>query len=150
LISWLQFLAGPGVPVEQNKIAEDYSNSPAIYIHRRPSQQEVFLDGTQSIAETNFDVEIYGEDIDAVEALADTLKPQLNGQQGQMGLTMVNGMFVSDHEGNYESKIQLNTDEGLHVSTFALQIFHLPPLTGGGSWPAGQGQPRGFTGIIGG
>jgi hypothetical protein len=113
------------VPVEQNNISEMKTSTPQVYFARRPSQQELFLDGTPIMYDTNFDVEIYGEDIDAVESLADTLKPVLNGFRGNMGATTVLGMFVSDHAEEYTSKAEMSSSEGLHVATFALNILHV-------------------------
>jgi len=117
-------------PIEQNKIAEDYTTNPAIMFVRRPSTQDLLLDGSPSIAETEYDFEIYGIDIDAVESLADSLvKPVfsgglLNGFQGVMGATSVLASFVSDQADDYTPKVEQNTDEGLHVVSFTLRILH--------------------------
>lgn len=117
-------------PIEQNKIAEDYTSTPAIMFVRRPSNQDVFLDGSPGLSETEYDFEIYGIDIDAVNTLADGLvKPVssaglLNGFQGAMGDTEVLAAFVSDQSDDYTPKVDLNTDEGLHVVSFALKIIH--------------------------
>jgi len=113
-----------GIGVEQNKIAEDYNTSPALMFQRRPSTQDLFLNGTPSINETNFDIEIYGIDIDAVETTTDTAKTLLNGFKGTMGSTFVLGAFVTDHEDDYTPKVELQNDEGLNVCTFALQIIY--------------------------
>lgn len=120
-----------GTPIEQNKLAEDYATNPAVMFVRRPSSQDVLLSGAQpSIAETHYDLEVYGINIDAVETLADQLVAPyaagglLNGFQGPMGTTTVLAAFVADHADDYTSKVELNTDEGLHVVTFALSILH--------------------------
>jgi hypothetical protein len=121
LTSYLQFHSG--ATVEQNKISETQPLV-AVFFQRRPSNQDLFLDGSAGLYDTNFDVEIYGTDIDAVESLADSLKTLLHGFAGHMGFTYVYSIFVSDHEEDYTSKVELNTDAGLHVSTFALEISH--------------------------
>jgi hypothetical protein len=130
LVTYLSaHLFGPP-PIEQNKIAEDYSTSPAIMFVRRPSNQDLFLNGTADIADTEYDFEVYGTDVDAVNALADSLvKPAsagglLNGFQGAMGTTTVLAAFVEDQADDYTPKIELNTDEGLHVVSFLLRILH--------------------------
>jgi hypothetical protein len=130
LITYLKaHLAGPP-PIEQNKIAEDYATNPAIMFIRRPSTQDLLLSGFPSIAETEYDFEIYGIDIDAVNTLADELVAPytsgglLNGFQGAMGSTVVLAAFVSDQADDYTPKVELNTDEGLNVVSFALKIMH--------------------------
>lgn len=120
----IQFLTFGQYPVEQNKIAEDYTTAPAIMFMKRDSNQDLFADGVPGLTYTEYDVEIYGEDIDAVDSVTETLRLALNGFRGQMGLTFVLGSFVSDHADDYTPKIELATDEGLNVQTFALQIIH--------------------------
>lgn len=120
----------PGTPVEQNKLAESYATNPAVYFVRRPSSQDLLLSGAANLAETEYDVEVYGIDIDAVNTLADHLTAPvsgggyLNGFQGAMGSTTVLAAFVEDQADDYTPKVELNTDEGLHVVTFALRILH--------------------------
>lgn len=130
LVFYLQgVLSGPPV-IEQNKIAEDYATNPAIMFVRRPSNQDLLLNGTPSIVQTDYDVEVYGLDVDATNTLADQLvKPvsiggALNGFQGKMGTTTVLAAFVEDEADDYTPKVTLNTDEGLHVVSFALRILH--------------------------
>lgn len=117
-------------PIEQNKIAEDYTSSPAIMFVRRPSNQDLLLGGAASMAVTEYDIEVYGTDVDAVNSLADqmttpvSLGGVLNGFQGKMGTTTVLAAFVEDQADDYTPKVDLNTDEGLHVVSFALKILH--------------------------
>lgn len=113
-------------PAEQNKLAEDFPQMPAVVFFRRDSAQDLFLDGMAGLTTTDFDVEIYGVDVDAVEAMADTLKGPnaLHGFRGLMGQSTVLGAFVSDHASDYLAKSDLATDEGLHSATFALLVIH--------------------------
>jgi hypothetical protein len=41
-----------------------------------------------------------------------------------MGTTTVLAAFVSDQADDYTPKVELNTDEGLNVVSFALKIMH--------------------------
>jgi len=123
LQSELSFLSGAGVPVEQGKISEGNAY-PAVYYSRRPSNQELYLSGKPCLSDTNFTIEVYGEDIDAVETLADKLRTALHGFKGWMGSTFVKGSFCEDSEEDYQSKVEMNTDEGINVSMFNLQILH--------------------------
>ena len=125
LTSQLQWLTSNQYPVEQNKIAEDYSVAPAIMFVRRNQVQDLFLNGNIGINESEYDIEIYGTDIDAVDAAAELLRTPLNGFTGNMGLTFVYAAFVTDHSDDYTPKVELQTDEGLHVQTFALRLIHL-------------------------
>ena len=131
LLTYLKaHITGTVPTIEQNKLAEDYATSPAIMFVRRPSMQDVLLSGFPNIAETEYDFEIYGIDIDAVNTLADQLVAPytagglLNGFQGAMGTTTVLAAFVSDQADDYTPKVELNTDEGLNVVSFALKIMH--------------------------
>lgn len=123
--SWLQWQTFNQYPVEQNKIAEDYTTSPAIMFIRRDSNTDVYLGGSQGLNTTLFDVEVYGIDVDAVDAVVESIRPALNGFRGMMGFTTVLGAFVENHNDGYTPKIDLETDDGLHVQTFALKIIHL-------------------------
>lgn len=125
LTQQLQFLTFSQYPVEQNKIAEDYSVAPAIMFVRRNQVQDLFLGGQTGLNESEYDIEIYGTDIDAVDAAAELLRTPLNGFSGNMGLTFVYAAFVTDHSDDYTPKVELQTDEGLHVQTFALRLIHL-------------------------
>lgn len=111
-------------PVEQNKLAEDYSTSPAVMFVRRSGFTDLFLNGGIGLTTTEYDVEVYGTDVDAVDTLVETLRPPLNGFMGAMGQTTVLGGFVEEHSDDYTSKVELNTDEGLHVQTFAVKLIH--------------------------
>lgn len=112
-----------GKPVEQNKLAEDYTTTPAVVFFRSDSTEDLLLNGDAGLTTTNYDVEIYGSDIDAVESAADTLKTALHGKIGAMGDSTILGAFVSDHASDYVPKADLATDEGLNSSTFSLQII---------------------------
>jgi predicted exporter len=113
-----------GSPVEQGKISADKTPSTAVYFSRAPSTQHMFLGGEAGLWDSNFDVEVYGSDIDAVETLATNLIVACQGFTGAMGQTTVLAMFVSDHAEDYVSKVEMNTDSGLNVSHFALEIIH--------------------------
>lgn len=110
--------------MEMNKISEQTSVTPNVFYCRAPSHQDLLLSGSPSFSEENYDVEVYGEDIDAVESLAQTLINLLHGYRGNIGLTYCHAVMVSDHAQDYQSKVLMNTDAGLHVSTFSLQIIH--------------------------
>lgn len=125
LTQQLKWLTGNQYPIEQNKIAEDYNTAPAIMFARRNQVQDLFLNGSTGLNHSEYDVEIYGTDIDAVDAAAEMLRAPLNGYAGQMGLTFICASFVTDHSDDYTPKVDLNTDEGLHVQTFALRLIHL-------------------------
>lgn len=122
LTTYLSSLAG--TPVEQNKISED-KTAPNMFFRRKPSQTDLFLDGTVSLYETNYDVECYGENIDQVETLCDALRTNLNGYAGAMGETTVLGAFTADHEEDYQSKLDFGIDEGMNVASFSLQLVHI-------------------------
>lgn len=125
LTQQITWLTANQYPVEQNKIAEDYSVAPAIMFVRRNQVQDLFLNGNTGLNESEYDIEIYGTDIDAVDAAAELLRTPLNGFSGSMGLTFVYAAFVTDHSDDYTPKVELQTDEGLHVQTFALRLIHL-------------------------
>lgn len=125
LTTWLQWKTLNAYPIEQNKIAEDYNSSPAIMFIRRNAVTDLFLNGNTGLNETEYDVEVYGTDVDAVDTAVELIRPALNGFRGVMGFTTVLGSFVTDHADDYTPKVELNTDEGLHVQTFALKFIHL-------------------------
>lgn len=104
--------------VEQNKVQEEVSASPAILYAVKKAEQDVFLDGDPGITTIEYDVEVYGTDPDAVDRVTEVARTKLNGFQGQMGLTFVLGGFARDQDSDYVSKVQLATDEGFHVSSF--------------------------------
>lgn len=113
-----------GAVVEQGKVSENYTTSPAIYFNRINSDVELFLGGEAGLYDSNYDVEVYGEDIDKVEDMAQALISALHGFMGKMGYTTVQAAFVTDHSEDYASKVAMETDEGINVSHFALQIIH--------------------------
>lgn len=125
LTQWLQWTTNNTIPVEQNKIAEDYTTSPAIMFVRRNANQDLFLDGSLMNHETEYDVEVYGTDVDAVDAIVELIRPLLNGFRGEMGETTILAAFVADHADEYTPKIEMSTDEGLHVQTLSFRVLHI-------------------------
>jgi hypothetical protein len=85
----------------------------------------VYLNGVQGdCAETLFDVEVLGYDIDFVQTTADALKTALNGYIGYFSLDFARAVFVQDHSDDYLPRSMVDDDQGLHVATFQLRIFH--------------------------
>lgn len=109
--------------VEQNKISEETAATPCVTFIVRNDNQEQFLGGGDQIRVTEYDIEVYGEDIDAVDTLAAKARGLLNGFRGMMGLTTVLGGFVRDQDGNYVPKASHATDEGLHVNSFVWKVI---------------------------
>ena len=74
-----------------------------------------------------FDLEVYGPDIAAVDELAETLKSGkgnftgYNLYRGQFGQGAVQGIFVTDHNDDYQPRTTMH-DEGLHAAFLDIQI----------------------------
>jgi len=108
-------------PVQQGVISEDKPNL-RVWLQRRPSNLDLLLDGSPSLATAFYAVEVTGLDIDAVETEADNLRTALHGYFGPMGTTHVLGAFANDLEEDYIPR-SLNADEGFHLEGFELQII---------------------------
>lgn len=111
-----------GVATQENKTDEDHSQPNVVWI-RNDAQQDVWLNGTAGLNESNYTVTVYGLDIDATASIADTMKASLNGFSGIMGSTQVLGCFVSQAADDYIPK-ELDADEGLHQFSFNIQILN--------------------------
>jgi len=111
------------LPTQQDTISED-KTQPYVWFQRHDAMLDTFLNGTASITETTYTVEVSGLDIDSVQATADTLKTSLNAYQGTMGSTVVLGCFVEDCADDYAFR---NTDQdaGNHVAAFSARFLHV-------------------------
>lgn len=68
-----------------------------------------------------FDVEIYGDDLGEVEAIADAIKA-LGPYRGAFGAGAVNGFFVEDHSDDYIPRGNL-ADAGLHLAALNVEVY---------------------------
>jgi hypothetical protein len=122
LQTYLTTLAYP-TPVQQNVISADQS-TPRVWYQRKASNQDTFTDGSKSVTNSVFAVEVMSLDIDQAEAIAQTIKDASNGFFGHMGFTYVGGCTVEEMEQDYEPK-NLGADVGFHVAAFNLHLIHM-------------------------
>ncbi len=113
-------LVDASVPVSENYVSED-KGQPRVWWQRSTSNVELLLSGQLSLVDTNYNVEVFGSDIDATASIADALKSSLHGFRGQMGDSFVLGMFVTDHSDEYLPR-NIDTDDGFHGFSFAVQV----------------------------
>lgn len=115
------------VPVEQGKIT-DTRGKPRVWLRRAGGATDIFLGGQKGLTETRFDVEVHGDDIGAVQGLADSIRAHhgdggLNGFAGTLGTSEVLGVFVEDHADDYEPKGFAENDAGTHVAALDVNII---------------------------
>jgi len=112
--------------IQEGKIDFDRA-TPWIWFKRSSTIQERLLSGavTDNFV-TEIDVEIVDTDIDCVQAQADNLKTALQAiaPGSMLETTFCMAIFVNEHDDEYISKSVLNTDDGLHVASFSVRIFH--------------------------
>jgi acylphosphatase len=111
------------VPVEKGFVSDD-KEPPWVYFQRALSNTETDLKGEVStLTDTTFDVEVVGEDDDAVQTLAAALKAALNGYRGTMQGAVVLGAFVADHTDDYRPK-SVDSDDGYFLAAFQVEMTH--------------------------
>ena len=109
-------------PVQQDRIDASQLATPRVWFQRQSQTTEVFVNGTPGQTDTVFDVEVCGEDIDAVQNLANTLRTSLNGYSGIMLFDRVLGTFVNEANDEYIFK-NFDADDGFHVAAFQVQVI---------------------------
>lgn len=108
--------------VQQNVVNTD-KQTPYVWFQRRSELKDVFLNGSAGLSTIDFDVEVIGEDINAVETEALSLRNSLNGFAGLIGTTQVLGCFVNDADDDYISKT-IAADTGVHVIAFEVTLIY--------------------------
>lgn len=109
-------------PVQQNVNSQD-TVQPRVWFQRRSGNTDLFVDGTPSLTNTIYDVEVIGLDIDEVSGIADTLQTALNGKHGTMEGMIVLGIFVEDSDDEYEIR-SIDTDDNWNVAAFSVRIIY--------------------------
>jgi hypothetical protein len=126
LYAWLVENVSDGWTVQEGKLDWDRS-LPWVWFRRAGTIQERMLGGALvDNFTTDIDVEFVDTDIDAVQTQADSIKTALQTiTPGTIvGSTFCHGIFVNEHSDDYIPKTILDTDEGLHLATFSVRIFH--------------------------
>ena len=109
------------VPAQQNYNNED-DTQPRIWYQRQIDTSEVLLDGSSSLRDATFVVEVNALDPDAGAALAETIQEYFNGFRGSLGRTLILGCFVSNASDDYQFR-GLDVDDGLHAFAFELRFL---------------------------
>lgn len=119
-----QYLTDKNQPgsIQQNKIDENGPET-RIFYTRTGSVNERFLGGSSGIVETTIDLECISPDIDTAFAMAEAVKACLDGLVNNETIG-AQAVFVDDHTDDYLIK-GAYADEGLHIASLRLSIFHL-------------------------
>ena len=107
--------------VEQNTIRQQ-APSPRIWYQRAGSEEPVDCGGAGGLVFSRWDIECHSEDIDKALDLAAAVKARLDGHLGSFGSRRVQGVFVEDHDDEYEPG-GVASEEGLYVAALSAQII---------------------------
>ena len=124
--SWLSSNVSGGFSVQQSKVDFD-KTIPFVFFRRASTIQERLMSGVLTDNfETTIDVEVVSTDIDEMESEADSLKTLLQqiSPCSLLGNTFTFAIEVMEHSDEYISRVILDSDEGLHLATFSVVIFH--------------------------
>lgn len=106
-----------------NKMPQS-SQRPNIWFRVTSDTEPRTMDGVGGIHEAFVDIECAGLTEDSTQAVADVLKPRLDGYKGTMGNVTANGAFLSDKDDDYVPFSNENDPEGVHVISFGLHLWY--------------------------
>lgn len=107
--------------VEQGALVQN-APSPRIWYQRTGQETDLDLSGDAGLTESYWDVECYSEDQDESLDVASQVKSKLHGMYGAFGADRVKGVFVEDHDDDYEPKGDAS-EEGLYVAALSVRIL---------------------------
>lgn len=108
--------------VHQNYIPEQ-SAFPHICFFRRQTLVERALDEQNpDPTMVGFDVECVADSQIGANALAGVVRAAIDGQRGTFGSTTVQGIFVEDHDDDYQPKVN-DSDDVVPVATFQVEVY---------------------------
>jgi hypothetical protein len=122
ILTVLPTAASLGVVSQNHSEWDTTAPNDRIWFQRRSQEQDLSVGGTGLLTHTFFDLECISTDIDSAIDLADVVKSELHGYNGNLGAGYAGAIFVLDHEDGYEPH-NLSEDDGCHVAALDVEVI---------------------------
>lgn len=116
-------VSGSGLArIHQNKVPEQSALPHICFFRRQTLVERALNEQNPTPTMANFDVECVSATQLGANALAEAVRAAIDGQRGTFGSTTVQGIFVEDHDDDYQRRND-ESDDAKYVATFQVEIY---------------------------